>query len=43
MSLFMQVDFGSEFFTEFSSSGEPNYLHERSFGCCASLTGCRFE
>lgn len=26
-SLFMQVDFGTRFFTEFSSSGEPNYLH----------------
>lgn len=26
-SLFMQVDFGTKFFTEFSSSGEPNYLH----------------
>lgn len=26
-SLFMQVDFGTKFLTEFSSSGEPNYLH----------------
>lgn len=26
-NLFMQVDVGTKFFIEFSSSGEPNYLH----------------
>lgn len=43
VSLFMQVDAGRKFFTQFSSSGEPNYLHYCSFGCSASLTDCRFE
>lgn len=31
----IQVDFGRNF-SEFISSGETNYLHYGSFGCCAN-------